>query len=119
MKTPEPQNIYKIITKELWMRARNGDDVPPMPIDQADGYMHFSTKDQLVETLRLYFAGQSGLEILVVRASDFGAALKWEPSRGGALFPHLYAKLKRADIAHHTSVDVDASGACQLPDDLL
>lgn len=119
MKTSKNRHIYKIVTKELWIRAQTGDNVPPMPIDEADGYMHFSTKDQLFETLRLYFAGQNDLEILVVRTSDVAQKLKWEPSRGGALFPHLYASLKRADIARHARVDVDPSGTCQLPEGLL
>jgi len=119
MKTPAPRHIYKIVTKALWEQAQNADEVPGMPIDEADGYLHFSTGDQLPDTLRLYFGAQSGLEILVVRTSDVAAALRWEVSRGGALFPHLYAPLKRHRILRHASVDVDKNGLCRIPDGLL
>jgi len=119
MKNPEHENIYKIITKALWARAQGKDHVPGMPIDEADGYLHFSTKDQLGETLSLYFAGQNDIEILVVRTRDVKKELKWEVSRDGALFPHLYAPLKRALVTRHAKVDVDEAGVCELPEGLL
>ncbi len=119
MKTPTPRYVYKIVTKALWDRAQLRDEVPGMPIDDADGYLHFSTRDQLPDTLRLYFAGQSELEILVVATSDVKEALRWEVSRGGALFPHLYAPLKRDRILRHASVDVDKNGECVIPEGLL
>src|SRR5262249_38325833 len=63
------------------------------PVDLADGYIHFSTADQVEETAAKHFAGQRDLILVAVDADALGAALKWEPSRGGALFPHLYGKL--------------------------
>ncbi len=119
MKNSENENIYKIVTKALWARAQGKDQVPGMPIDEADGYLHFSTRDQLGETLRLYFSGQNDLEILVVRTSELKANLKWEVSRGGALFPHLYAPLKREFVLRHARVDVNDAGVCELPEGLL
>ncbi|VAW20603.1 FIG005495: hypothetical protein [hydrothermal vent metagenome] len=119
MKTLLHENIYKIVTGPLWTRAQNENHVPGMPIDEADGYMHFSTKDQLLETLRLYFSGQSGLEILVVNTKDVAKDLKWEVSRGGALFPHLHAPLRRELVHRHATIAVDDNGNCQLPEGLL
>jgi len=119
MKISKHQNIYKIITSELWARAQGKDCVPGMPIDEADGYVHFSSREQLADTLRLYFSGQSDIEILVVSASDVEKDLKWEVSRGGALFPHLYAQLRRELVLRHARVAIDTTGACQLPEGLL
>ena len=88
-----------------------------MPIDAADGYMHFSTAAQLAETLRLHFAGQSDLVLLAIRSADLGANLVWEPSRGGALFPHLYGgPLPTSAIAWQAPLSVAADGSCTLPE---
>ena len=78
-----PDFIYKIATEAAYAPARNSPSFAGMPIDAADGYMHFSTADQLAETLRLHFKGQSNLVILAVRTADLGDDLVWEPSRGG------------------------------------
>jgi len=69
------------------------------PVDITDGFIHFSTATQLGETLARHFAGEAPLLLLAYQADDLGDALKWEASRGGALFPHLYAPLRR-DQAH-------------------
>ena len=92
------------------------DHIPPMPIDLDDGYMHFSTGDQLATTLSLYFAGQQDVVILAVKTALVSPALKWEPSRGGALFPHLYAPLEKAQIDWHETVNISSDGKCILPD---
>ena len=63
------------------------------PVDHADGYIHFSTAAQVRETAATHFAGQADLLLVAVNAAALGPALKWEPSRGGALFPHLYGTL--------------------------
>ena len=68
------------------------------PVDVADGYVHFSTSAKLGETLRRHFAGERGLWLLAADAAALGDAIRWEPSRGGALFPHLYRPLDRADV---------------------
>jgi len=85
--------IYKIATSERWSAAAATGVFEGMPIDLADGFMHFSTAAQLAETLAKYFPGQRGLLLIVVRADRCGDALRWEVSRGGQLFPHLYATL--------------------------
>lgn len=112
-----PDLIYKIATEAAYAPARHATSFAGMPIDAADGYLHFSTAAQLAETLRLHFAGQSGLVILGVRAADLGEKLVWEASRGGALFPHLYGgPLPASAIAWEASVDVAADGSCILPE---
>lgn len=114
-----PEFIYKIATAAAYAPARHSGRFAGMPIDAADGYMHFSTAAQLAETLRLHFRGQSGLVVLAVRTADLGTGLVWEPSRGGDLFPHLYgADLPLHAVAAEYAVDVDADGATTLPDDI-
>ena len=112
-----PEFVYKIATEAAFAPARNGTDFAGMPIDAKDGYMHFSTAGQLAETLRLHFAGQDGLVLLAVRTADLGADLVWEPSRGGALFPHLYGgPLQTSAIAWEAPLSVAPDGACTLPE---
>ena len=88
--------IYKIMSAEDWSAARRAGKVPPADVDRRDGYIHLSTEDQVLKTARLHFAGRNDLVAVAFDAGDFGAALKWEASRGGALFPHLYADLEAA-----------------------
>ncbi|MBX9469430.1 MAG: DUF952 domain-containing protein [Rhizobium sp.] len=87
------KTIYKIVPRELWQQARAAGLFKGAAIDLKDGYIHFSTAAQAIETARLHFAGQAGLLLVAVDATVFGEALKWEASRGGELFPHLYADL--------------------------
>ena len=95
MVTPmrNPELIYKIASHEAYRVFSKTGVFPGMPIDISDGYVHFSTAAQLAETLRLHFAGQGNLVVFSVRTYDLGTSLRWEPSRGGQLFPHLYGKL--------------------------
>jgi len=109
--------VYKIATEAAFAPARGAPSFAGMPIYASDGYIHFSSADQLAETLRLHFAGQSGLVLLAVRTADLGAALVWEASRGGALFPHLYGgPLPIAAIAWEAPLSVGADGSCRLPE---
>lgn len=88
--------IYKIMSIGDWAEAQRTGIVPPAAIDCKDGYIHLSTEDQVLETARLHFAGRDDLVAAAYIAEDFGETLKWEASRGGALFPHLYASLPAA-----------------------
>jgi uncharacterized protein (DUF952 family) len=85
--------IYKICPHALWQEAERDGVFRGAPVDRADGYIHFSTAGQVQETAAKHFAGQSDLVLVEVEAEALGPALKWEPSRGGALFPHLYGVL--------------------------
>ena len=102
-------HIYKICTRELWEETERTGVFPGMPIDIADGYVHFSTAEQSEETARKYFAGQKDLVLLMVESETLGAALRWEASSSGKRagdFPHLYGPLPRVAIIAATSFDV-------------
>lgn len=84
---------FKVLTAPQWADFQREGVFRGAPVDVADGYIHLSTAEQLEATLAKHFAGQSGLVIAEVALAQFGDALRWEVSRGGALFPHLYAEL--------------------------
>jgi uncharacterized protein (DUF952 family) len=90
--------IYKIVPAALWRAAEALAQFDGAPVDQAEGFIHFSTAAQVRETAAKHFAGQRDLLLLAVGAERLGDALKWEPSRGGDLFPHLYGALQLADV---------------------
>jgi len=90
--------IYKIATQEQWDIAQKSGSFAGAPVDLADGFIHFSTADQARETAAKHFAGQSGLVLAALDADALGADLKWEPSRGGQLFPHLYRPFALAEV---------------------
>ena len=90
--------IYKIFrAAEFAEFVRKGETLGA-PVDLEDGYIHMSTGDQVEVTAAKHFAGEEGLKLLGIESDDLGASLKWEPSRGGALFPHLYRPLKTEDV---------------------
>jgi len=88
-----PATIYKICGTALWREAERSGVFAGAPVDRADGYIHFSTAGQVAETAARHFAGQADLVLVAVDAAALGTALRHEPSRGGALFPHLYGTL--------------------------
>lgn len=107
--------IYKIFRADEWADLQARGETAGAPIDVADGYVHFSTAAQAGETAAKHFAGVSGLVLLTLEADDLGAALKWEPSRGGALFPHLYRPLRLSDVQASAPLPL-VDGVHQLPD---
>lgn len=90
--------IYKIFRASEWAQLQAEGQTQGAPIDLTDGYIHFSTAEQATETAAKHFAGEADLMLLAVDADAAGDALKWEVSRGGALFPHLYRNLTLADV---------------------
>jgi uncharacterized protein (DUF952 family) len=88
--------VYKILRPEEWSDFQMLESWPGAPVDLADGFVHLSTAEQATETAAKHFAGESDLRLVAFDSADLGEALRWEPSRGGALFPHLYAPLPRA-----------------------
>lgn len=92
------QLIYKIVPKSLWREAEASGVFDGAPVDIADGFIHFSTASQARETAAKHFAGQDNLLVAAIDASKLGAALRYEPSRGGALFPHLYGSLSLDNV---------------------
>ena len=93
---------FKIFTAGQWADFLAAGLFHGAPVDLADGYIHMSTADQLDETLARHFAGQSDLMIAEIDLTDFDDTLRWEVSRGGALFPHLYAPLPMAAVISAT-----------------
>ena len=90
--------IYKIFRAPEWAALRRDTTSTGAPIDVADGYIHFSTAAQAAETAAKHFAGVSDLFLIAVEADGLSDDLKWEPSRGDALFPHLYREMRIADV---------------------
>lgn len=110
--------IYKIVPAALWAEALAAGRLDGAPVDLADGYIHFSAADQLRETAAKHFAGQADLLLVGVEPEALGDALKWEPSRGGALFPHLYRPLETAEAAMTRPLPLGADGAHVFPEAL-
>jgi len=102
--------IYKIAPAALWREAEAHGAFRGSSVDLADGFIHFSTAAQAVETGRKSFAGVAELVALAFEAETLGAGLTWEPSRGGDLFPHLYGPLPTALAIEATPVDLDEQG---------
>ena len=90
--------IYKIFTAPEWDELQAQGETLGAPIDLADGFVHFSTAEQAGETAAKHFAGQQGLVLLALDSTTLGEALKWEVSRGGAKFPHLYRALRLGEV---------------------
>ncbi|MCB2116381.1 MAG: DUF952 domain-containing protein [Rhodobacteraceae bacterium] len=102
--------IFKIFRRPEWDAFTAAGETAGAPIDLADGFIHFSTAGQVAETAAKHFATESDLVLVAVRPEALGAALKWEPSRGGALFPHLYRPLSLSEVAWDKSLPLGASG---------
>lgn len=106
---------YKVLTAEQMDVLLRDEVFLGAPIDLADGYIHLSTAEQVTETVNKHFAGQTGLHVAAVDLTALGTAVKWEPSRGGQLFPHIYAALPLSAVTAHTPLARDAVGAVVLP----
>lgn len=106
---------YKVLTSEqLGILERDG-TFEGAPIDLQDGYIHLSTADQLVGTIEKHFAGQDDLEIVAVDLEALGEVVKWEESRGGALFPHIYGPLTLDVVLDYGPLDYREDGSIKLP----
>jgi uncharacterized protein (DUF952 family) len=110
--------IYKICPEALWRDAEMSGRFNGAPIDLADGYIHFSTGAQARETAAKHFAGQRNLLLIAVDTSRLGEALRHEPSRGGALFPHLYAPLDPKSARWIAPLPLAADGTHLFPEDV-
>ncbi|MDB5710288.1 MAG: hypothetical protein JWL96_2358 [Sphingomonas bacterium] len=111
-----PTTAYKVLTGEQMEALERDASFAGAPIDLADGYIHLSTAEQLTETVDKHFAGQSDLHVAAIDLEALGSGLKWEPSRGGALFPHLYGgALLLETVIAYGPLERDANGAVKLP----
>jgi uncharacterized protein (DUF952 family) len=107
--------IYKICAADEWAEAERDGAFRGSAVDYADGYIHFSTASQVAATAARHFAGKTGLKLVAVEADELGDALKWEASRGGALFPHLYGALPLAAVRWVKPLRLDDDGRHVLP----
>ncbi|MFN4167306.1 MAG: DUF952 domain-containing protein [Pannonibacter phragmitetus] len=108
--------IFKILTRNLWDEAVSRGRFDGAPVDLADGYIHFSTAEQVRDTAAKHFAGQEDLLLAAFDSEAFGQPVKWEPSRGGALFPHLYASFDPACALWVEALPLGPDGQHVFPD---
>ena len=108
--------IYKICERAEWWEAQRDGRYSGSAVDRGDGFIHFSTATQAVETAEKHFAGQTNLMLIAVDADVLGAALKWEPSRGGALFPHLYGAMPLAAVRWSKPLPDESGGKRAFPE---
>jgi uncharacterized protein (DUF952 family) len=108
--------IYKICPRAVWQAAAKHGGVPGAGVDAADGFIHFSTVAQVKETARRHFAGQADLVLVAVDADALGQKLRYEPSRGGDLFPHLYDVLPLTAVRWVEPLPLGADGGHAFPE---
>ncbi|USU12650.1 DUF952 domain-containing protein [Sphingomonadaceae bacterium OTU29THOMA1] len=110
-----PTTAYKVLTAEQMAALERDGTFPGAPVDLTDGYLHMSTAAQLSETVDKHFAGQSDLHVAAVDLGSLGDSLKWEESRGGQLFPHLYGPLLLETVIAYSPLERDEDGTVRLP----
>jgi uncharacterized protein (DUF952 family) len=108
--------IYKICPASAWREAERHGAYRGSADDRRDGFIHFSTASQLPGTLAKHFAGQAGLFLIAIDAEELGDALRWEPSRGGELFPHLYRELDLGAVREIFDLRVRSDGSHDIPE---
>jgi len=107
--------IFKICDEEEWRAAERVGAYDGSPVDRRDGFIHFSTAEQLAETAARHFARRDDLVLIGVWGTGLGAALRYEPSRGGALFPHLYGTLQLKNVCLVAPMQLGEDGVHRLP----
>ncbi|MBR9653107.1 DUF952 domain-containing protein [Thalassovita aquimarina] len=110
--------IFKIFRADEWQDLVDQGETDGAAVDVADGFVHFSTAGQVAETAAKHFAGEDGLVLLALESETLGEALKWEASRGNALFPHLYRKLRFEDVLWSKPLPL-FEGEHQFPEGVL
>lgn len=109
------QMIYHMCPAETWEAAVRAGEYRGTADDLRDGFIHFSTAEQVAESARRHRTGQSGLALIAVESARLGQRLKWEKSRGGALFPHLYGPLDPAEVASVVPLPLGPDGEHVFP----
>lgn len=106
-----PTEAFKIVDAAEWAEAETAGSYAGSAVDLADGYIHLSAEDQLAETVSKHYAGRQNLLLLTVDLTVLNETIVWEPSRGGALFPHIYGPLPVAAVTAKKAFSVAADGA--------
>jgi len=118
MSSLHPKRVYKILDSDTYARVRDERAWAGAPIDLADGYVHLSAHHQVAGTLAAHFAGRDDLMLAAFDADELGSDLRWEASRGGALFPHLYAPLDMTRAIAARLIARDRGGRHIVPDEV-
>jgi uncharacterized protein (DUF952 family) len=113
-----PRTIYRLLDADVWEQAQRAGAFHGTEHDVRDGFIHFSTAAQVAETAARHYAARPNLILLWVDTARLGDALRWEPSRGGALFPHLYAPLPVASVTRAEPLPLSAEGRHRFPSNL-
>jgi len=106
---------YKLLTEDQWKDWKECGVFTGAPVDVADGYIHLSTRDQARETAEKYFADTDPLMLVMIDLPALGGTVKWEPSRGGALFPHVYGTIPMSAVAGKSKLRLQNSGKHDWP----
>lgn len=109
------QPLYKVLSAEVWQEAESSGQFGGAGIDLTDGFIHLSAPNQVKETVAKHFADQSDLLLVTVDGSRLGSILKWEESRGGALFPHVYGVIPMGAVEKVEPLPLGEDGAHQFP----
>ena len=115
-RNPPVPTIYKICSASAWREAERQGVYRGSEIDLSDGFIHFSTAEQVESTARKHFAGQKALFLIAIDADALGDSLRWEPAREGALFPHLYDELDLASVIKVLDMPLRSDGSHQIPE---
>lgn len=110
------ETVYKICSHEDWRRAAEAGEYTGSEDDRRDGFIHFSTADQVAETAAKHFSGQNDLVLVAVDAAQLGDKLKWEPARGGDLFPHLYGAMPVGAVQSVDPLPLGLDGVHRFPE---
>ncbi len=111
--------IYKILSEAEWNQAKHQGQFDGSGVDLHDGYIHFSTATQVQQTAAKHFSARHGLVLLAVDTERLGSGIRWEPSRGGALFPHLYESMSLSAVAWVKPLPIGADGLHVFPKEYI
>lgn len=116
---PRPSGmLFKVLAQSAWEAAEGLGRFEGVGIDVSDGFIHLSAADQVVQTVRVHFAGQSGLVLVAVDPSVLGQTLRWEASRGGDLFPHVYGVIPMDAVIETWPLPIGQDGGHVFPESL-
>ena len=111
----KPMTAYKVLTGEQMVALEHDGTFVGAPVDLADGYIHLSTAAQLTETVDKHFAGQENLHVAALDLEALGDKIRWEESRGGQLFPHLYGAMTLDTVVAYSALHREEDGTVRLP----
>ncbi|SRR6056297_248331 len=109
--------LYKVLPRDEWERAESDGVFQGSGIDHDDGFIHLSAADQVAQTVKLHFAGRTDLVLVAIDEGDLRDRLRWEPSRGGMLFPHVYGTIAMSAVRRADPLPLGENGVHRFPAD--